>query len=518
MNLWMFLLSGLVGAAIGYITNAIAIKMLFRPYKAHYIGRFKLPFTPGIIPRQRDRLAVSLGKMVSQQLFEKEGLLAHLGDPGVQDVLYKAISGLTSSIFGSTQTDDGAKADKLSLDTKTLSVDFLKTFLGSPRFEQGLKKILSGLFDLLLALSPQGLGVSAKSIGRLQSFLSKFLSNKHSKQASQRLMALMAMTLGKRPRLLSPSLVSEIVGLAKNLASRSYPFLTKALIDALSTTEIKTDLVSRAKRLLSKAIEELNPLQRGLMRLGNYEASLHKILPGFVDQTLLELESFLASQQTIALWPKIVADFLDHIGTLPLADLEERYGFSFKDLAFKAYQAVGQFLQEGGLVRLFVASKPVQGGGEAQSFAQLFGIDQKRKQVLARQVSAFLILQARKPALAEKLVTLVVGIVVGKVHLQPGLAAALRPQFMSQKESFDRLLLESVSSVLAQVLPKVVNGFNLQKMVEGQVSKLDMAQLEGLIIGLVGREFAWINVFGAILGFGIGTIQVLITYLFAVAK
>ena len=39
-----------IGGIIGLITNGLAIKMLFRPYKEIYIGKFRLPFTPGLIP------------------------------------------------------------------------------------------------------------------------------------------------------------------------------------------------------------------------------------------------------------------------------------------------------------------------------------------------------------------------------------------------------------------------------------------------------------------------------------
>lgn len=47
----------LAGAIIGYFTNDLAIKMLFRPYKALYLGNRRLPFTPGLIPRNQERLA-----------------------------------------------------------------------------------------------------------------------------------------------------------------------------------------------------------------------------------------------------------------------------------------------------------------------------------------------------------------------------------------------------------------------------------------------------------------------------
>ncbi len=64
----------IVGAAIGGITNSIAIKMLFRPYHAKYIGRFKIPFTPGLIPKRQKELAKQMGDMVIQHLLTPEGI------------------------------------------------------------------------------------------------------------------------------------------------------------------------------------------------------------------------------------------------------------------------------------------------------------------------------------------------------------------------------------------------------------------------------------------------------------
>ena len=64
----------LLGGVIGYITNDLAIRMLFRPRKAVYIGKFHVPFTPGLIPSQQGRIAQSIGDVVSGQLLNEETL------------------------------------------------------------------------------------------------------------------------------------------------------------------------------------------------------------------------------------------------------------------------------------------------------------------------------------------------------------------------------------------------------------------------------------------------------------
>lgn len=76
----------LVGAVIGYITNDIAIRMLFRPHKAIYIGKWRLPFTPGIVPRRKDQLAKILGEAIVAKFFNADDLETVFTD-GISDAV-----------------------------------------------------------------------------------------------------------------------------------------------------------------------------------------------------------------------------------------------------------------------------------------------------------------------------------------------------------------------------------------------------------------------------------------------
>ncbi|SEP80037.1 DUF445 domain-containing protein [Piscibacillus halophilus] len=74
----------LIGALIGGMTNFLAIKMLFRPYEAVYIGKFKLPFTPGLIPKRRAELAEQLGRVVTDYLVTSDALEQKVLEPDFQ--------------------------------------------------------------------------------------------------------------------------------------------------------------------------------------------------------------------------------------------------------------------------------------------------------------------------------------------------------------------------------------------------------------------------------------------------
>ena len=67
-----FLIPVMVGGVIGYITNWLAIKMLFRPYEEKYIFKIKVPFTPGLIPKEQKRIARSVGETIGEYLLSDE--------------------------------------------------------------------------------------------------------------------------------------------------------------------------------------------------------------------------------------------------------------------------------------------------------------------------------------------------------------------------------------------------------------------------------------------------------------
>jgi len=68
----------MIGAVIGYVTNWIAVKMMFRPLKPIKIGNWRLPFTPGIIPKNKKRIADSIGNAISENLLTEEVLQKNL--------------------------------------------------------------------------------------------------------------------------------------------------------------------------------------------------------------------------------------------------------------------------------------------------------------------------------------------------------------------------------------------------------------------------------------------------------
>jgi len=72
----------LVGAFIGWITNLLAVKLLFRPYKPYrFLGRT----FQGVLPKRRYDLARSIGQTLEKELLSLDDILRYLREREVPE-------------------------------------------------------------------------------------------------------------------------------------------------------------------------------------------------------------------------------------------------------------------------------------------------------------------------------------------------------------------------------------------------------------------------------------------------
>ena len=117
MEYLKYIMPPLIGAVIGYVTNWIAVKMMFRPLKEIKIGKFKLPFTPGIIPKNRKRIAKSIAIAINDNLLTNSDLTDKLMSNDIQDSIRLKVSNFAMSdqILGDKilETVDGQKFNQI---------------------------------------------------------------------------------------------------------------------------------------------------------------------------------------------------------------------------------------------------------------------------------------------------------------------------------------------------------------------------------------------------------------------
>ncbi|WP_044974258.1 DUF445 family protein [Ruminococcus sp. HUN007] len=97
----------IIGAAIGTVTNGIAIRMLFRPWKPVFIGKFQLPFTPGLIPKEKPRIAKSIADVIGNNLLDDATIRKSLLSDDIKTKITTALNQKIESLSESTETLSG---------------------------------------------------------------------------------------------------------------------------------------------------------------------------------------------------------------------------------------------------------------------------------------------------------------------------------------------------------------------------------------------------------------------------
>jgi len=97
-----------VGALSGGLTNAIAVWMLFNPHEERRAGPFRFI---GAIPKNKPRLAKSIGKVVGEKLVTPEDLAERLNSPAVRSAFDDAVAGTIRRLL---REEHGPLAGRLS--------------------------------------------------------------------------------------------------------------------------------------------------------------------------------------------------------------------------------------------------------------------------------------------------------------------------------------------------------------------------------------------------------------------
>lgn len=132
----------LVGSCIGYVTNYIAVKMLFRPHTEKRIGNFKVPFTPGVIPKNKPRIARACGNAIAGTLLSK-------GD--LRDSLIGSLKGLEEMKIDTVLGDQEAEIASAIIEDKVME-EIEKIDIGELIAGKGISIVEEKLKGTMLAM------------------------------------------------------------------------------------------------------------------------------------------------------------------------------------------------------------------------------------------------------------------------------------------------------------------------------------------------------------------------------
>ncbi len=180
-----YIITPVMGTVIGYGTNYIAVKMLFRPRNEIKLWGHTLPFTPGAIPKGKPRLAKAIGSVVGNTLVTKDDIKERLLNQKTEDLIIEKITEILSSEIKSEimkvgKLDEEAYSQaktKLSVRITKQIVEVLNNMGVSDVIADECSKVIKEKFQhsmLKMFLTDELVGPATKMLGdEVQKYIDK---------------------------------------------------------------------------------------------------------------------------------------------------------------------------------------------------------------------------------------------------------------------------------------------------------------------------------------------------------
>jgi uncharacterized membrane protein YheB (UPF0754 family) len=524
LSCWPYLIPPVAGAIIGYFTNYLAIRMLFRPLTKKYFLKIPLPLTPGIIPARRRELARRIGDMVGDHILTREVILEKLQSPAVDDALYRWVAERFNAIIsqdlgpGLSLLPDKSRAlwqswwgrgwrqaylvvnyvvehSDLQLFLNTPIAEFSRRLLGSD-INSLVPEDLRGEFSRKLPqLLHEGLQSSSLSVwlgDEIDRVTQRFVTSERS--------------LGEiLPAELQTALMQEI--------HRELPDLLTRFSRLLYDPEIRAGLKKRLHQGINVYIENMGFWRRLLTSWAMSDEEIKEKIDKLVDDVAQDfaasLKQPLWQEKVFDLLAERVAAFLEMSPAMLAGRLSfVRVNRGLELLKSGLLKQVKSEALSNRLARMLeefagpLLSKPLSAvlddfgisGAETRLTA---GISERILRTLrSNQVKRRLAVVA-----ASRFDQWFAGYPLGR--LSRFLPATLHEPIID-------LLYQMARRRLVEELPRLSERFEIKGVVEERVNQLPIIQVEELLLSVMREHFTYINVFGALVGFLIGGVQVLL--------
>jgi uncharacterized membrane protein YheB (UPF0754 family) len=511
-----FVLPPLLGAVIGYVTNYVAIRMLFRPLSAKYVLGLRIPLTPGIIPKQRYQLAESIGRMVSTQLLNEEAVRVHLSTPEFRRAVEQGVR---------TSTDRLLETVPASHDWSTLSAlgdvaregarGMLRRFMASDSFRDG---VLAVARNMLFEVSRYRVRSLAPSPGQLRSVLETVVSRAAGGELREAVKTMSHEWLEQRladntpmSRYISDGFIAEVERVADDVYGPSF----EHLLEWLDRPDIREQLQHRGKGILRKILDQLTFMQRFFVTAAQYDRQLEERMPVIVDDLINTIRT--------AGWEpanrrRVVGAVGDALRKIQSQGFAEAVGKSRLDLPVRVHHLIDEVadileretVQQRIVDALLAMLERYEGRTIGEVLESFFAMDLETIAVRISDRVSELVKPSEQGAVlvgeAERVLrdfTSSLGSVTIREMLDLG---------DEEKERVDAAVAGGLTSLVERRLPQLVESLDIQRLVVNRVNSLDVGEVERLLLMVIARHLKWINLFGALLGAVIGGSQVVIGY------
>ena len=476
-----------------------------------------VPFTPGIIPKQRHVLAESMGKMVSKSLITSDAVQNHLNLPKTQEMIQKQICGLTDYFIKSPLNFiDDEILRTINSFLKSFFEKTLKRLFYSEEFINGSKEFLN---DIIENLSKRQLKEILQAINADQ-FLDKtlvpFLASDQIKETLEKQIKLWIKSQMEQNislhSLIPVALVEDIFRLFQSIM----PQLLTSLFKWLGNKETRSNLELHGKELLKNILDKMNMFQKFFISVGQYDKTLETQMPSIIEDTISQLEKAAKDKNNQAKFSKALQKGLTNWLDKGIFDIFYTQGIDIEtrsqELFEKLYELINNRKTRGALLETI---ETFLDENKDKNFSEIleekFGLDGPKITHFLHNALLSFVQKENSPIIfsnkiSDLLIKLMNNLREKSIQEVFGIEESL-------KYKLDSILKEQFYFLINTKLPDVVASLEIKELVVNKVNSLSLPMVEKLLLDVMDRHLKWINIFGAILGALIGFIQVFLNKL-----
>ena len=509
-----WVLPPLLGAIIGYVTNRIAIKMLFRPLNPKRFLGVRVPLTPGVIPRNRFDLARTIGRMVSEQLLSPQALREQLDTPEFRDSLKRWISERRRALLQrpiglpSGNGHTAANGDGPSFPEELLE-ELLGAFLRSPQCADMVQSLAEQVADEVggkrisditsaeqLAAFVHGNVLPSLKNEALGDTASGFVNNWIRDQLEQN-------------RRLKEYLTPENLEAVQQLIRNNVPTVSWLLFNWVRQPDMSQKLVQIGQDWVEDTVRQQSLMTRAILSLTGKKEEAIRDMPNIISRVIDDAEQAVNTPEMQALIIDAVGVALDRISARRIKWLIGRNEQTLYWMADRATRHAFMALSETSETSVREAAGKFY---EMNSNATLGEFAERTLGVRTTTVSgvtaSLLVNYLADPSTPASITRLARRMgASGGGDGDPVTLEALVPLSDETAERLDEYLADQIVGFLIDQMPELSEIVDIEAMVTNRINSFEVRDVEELVMSISGKHLRWINWFGAGLGAIIGLIQ-----------
>ncbi len=528
-----WILPPLLGAIIGYVTNRIAIKMLFRPLNPKRILGVRVPLTPGVIPRNRFDLARTIGRMVSEQLLSAQALKEQLESPQFRDNLTRWVGERRRALMQRPIGLPGANGHSVGPGNKTADA-------ASPGSETALTEAeapLEGLFEeILTALlnSPQ----CAHMVQSLAEQITQDVGNKRLSEVTSTeqltdlvygsvLPALKNEELGdtaselvsnwlrdqfRQNKRLKEYLTPANQEALQELIRNNIPTVTWMIFNWLRQPDMSEKLVKIGQDLVVDTLSHQSLMTRVILSISGKKDEAIRDMPNIIAKVIDDAEHALSTAEMRNLISDASGVALERISGRRIKGIIGRNEQTIYWMADRATRQAFTALAETSETRVREAAgrfyEKNSGATLGEMAERTLGVQTGAVSGLTANLMMNYLTDPGTPGHISKLAWQMG--TNGEGNDGPVTLESLIPLSDETAERMDQYLSDQLLGFLGEQLPGLSKIMDIEALVTNRINAFDVKDVEQLVLAISGRHLRWINWFGAGLGAIIGLIQLAI--------